>query len=577
MKRPFFKAGAFLLLAVGIFGLAFVLNQLIKDFTLHCTKRSSYTPYDVKDVTTQNSFVIIIPSYNNEEYVERNLRSVFEQQYSQYRVIYIDDCSTDGTYAKALECTQKFQKESKVTLIRNQKNQKALYNLYYAIHSARDNEIAVIVDGDDWLPTPHVLRNLNRYYNDENVWMTYGQYITYPVYARGKCRKPFLGALERGKVRKKPFFTRESDFLFSHLRTFYAGLFKRIVMKDLLYEGHFYPISYDLAIMLPMLEMAREHAVFIPEIMYVYNRENPLSDDKLRLNQQKFFDRQIRSLPAYPPLTEHPKLGIKEADKTSADLFVFSKDRPMQLFTFLESLYKHANHFDKIYVYYKTSDSTFDEGYKLLSQSYPNVIFHKDSKDGVTFNDFFANLFTTNSKEHIVFAEDQLVLKDTVDLKNAISLLEQTGAYGFFFHLGLNISELPPNLTPVGKSCFIWQFSLGQNDWGRSNNFCMSLYRKKDVQNYLSYMTFATVEELLGKWRKGLEIGGLGLCYSDSRVLELPMQVTRIENGEKILLYTEKQLNDRFLEGLKIDIEPLFQFQNREPAIEFYPLFIDRK
>lgn len=568
------KAGGFILLAVLVLLAALAAKQLTKDFTLHCTKHSSYEPCDLNDVTVQNSFVIIIPSYNNEEYVEKNLSSVFEQKYSNYRVIYIDDCSIDATHEKALECIQRHHGGDKVTLIRNQKNQKALYNLYYAIHSCNDNEIVILLDGDDWLPSSLVLRELNRYYNDENVWMSFGQYITYPVYNRGKCRKPFLAALERGKVRKKPYFTKESDFLFSHLRTFYAGLFKRIKMKDLLHEGHFYPVSWDLAMMLPMLEMARHHAVFIPEIMYVYNRENPLSDDKLRLRQQKLMEQQIRSLPAYAALTDHPKFGVQENEKMAADLVIISKDRPMQLFSFLESLYKYATNFDQIYVYFKATDHTFAKGYRVVQNYFPKVIFQQEEE--TEFEDFLAKVFEPSSKDYIVFAEDKLILKDMVDLRSAITLLEQTGAYSFLFHLGLNISELPATIIPVGKGCFIWPFSMGQEDWVRSNNFHMSLYRKQDVEQYLNFMTFTTADEFCSKWQKSLEIGGLGLCYKDSRVVEAPMRITRVESGEKITLYTDRELNDRLLEGLKIDIFPLYQYENEELAIEFYPLFTHR-
>ena len=42
-----------------------------------------------------NKFTIITPSYNNVEWVEFNLASVLNQTYSNYRVMYIDDASTD--------------------------------------------------------------------------------------------------------------------------------------------------------------------------------------------------------------------------------------------------------------------------------------------------------------------------------------------------------------------------------------------------------------------------------------------------------------------------------------------------
>ena len=45
----------------------------------------------------QNKFIIIIASYNNEEWVEYNLASIINQTYDNYHVMYVDDCSTDKT------------------------------------------------------------------------------------------------------------------------------------------------------------------------------------------------------------------------------------------------------------------------------------------------------------------------------------------------------------------------------------------------------------------------------------------------------------------------------------------------
>ena len=38
--------------------------------------------------------------------------------------------------------------------------------------------------------------------------------------------------------------------------------------------------------MLPMLEMARERAVYIPEVLHVYNRANAINVDKQKQKQQ---------------------------------------------------------------------------------------------------------------------------------------------------------------------------------------------------------------------------------------------------------------------------------------------------
>ena len=45
----------------------------------------------------EKKFVVFISSYNNESHVNKNLLSVANQKYSNFRVIYINDKSTDNT------------------------------------------------------------------------------------------------------------------------------------------------------------------------------------------------------------------------------------------------------------------------------------------------------------------------------------------------------------------------------------------------------------------------------------------------------------------------------------------------
>ncbi|MFS8507183.1 MAG: glycosyltransferase [Candidatus Babeliales bacterium] len=51
----------------------------------------------MKTIWLKSKFVIIICSYNNQQWVEQNLDSVFNQTYTNYRVIYINDNSIDHT------------------------------------------------------------------------------------------------------------------------------------------------------------------------------------------------------------------------------------------------------------------------------------------------------------------------------------------------------------------------------------------------------------------------------------------------------------------------------------------------
>ncbi|MBI2743410.1 MAG: glycosyltransferase family 2 protein [Chlamydiales bacterium] len=252
-------------------------------------------------VLEEKPFVIVIPSYKNSSFCEKNLRSVFEQKYKNYRVIYIDDCSPDDTFAKAKDLVEKSGQQERFTLIRNEKNRGALSNFYHAIHTCRDNEIIVALDGDDFLAHDEVLVKLNRIYSKGDVWMTYGNYLDYPTYKQSvvSCKKIPDKVVKQNSFRKAPWVS-------SHLRTFYAGLFKQIKYDDLLYQGNFYPMAGDLAMMFPLLEMSGRHAQFVSDILYLYNRTNPLNDHKVNFALQEQCANAIRASLPYQPLKSLP-------------------------------------------------------------------------------------------------------------------------------------------------------------------------------------------------------------------------------------------------------------------------------
>jgi hypothetical protein len=61
-----------------------------------------------------------------------------------------------------------------------------------------------------------------------------------------------------------------------------------------------------------MLEMASGHFQFIEEVLYLYNRTNPLSEHlNNRLVLRNSYDRYVRSLPSYQPLEQPPYLPVE--------------------------------------------------------------------------------------------------------------------------------------------------------------------------------------------------------------------------------------------------------------------------
>ncbi len=67
-------------------------------------------------------------------------------------------------------------------------------------------------------------------------------------------------------------------------------------------EGNFYEISYDQAMMLPLLEMAGKRSKYIPEVTYVYNVSNPNAVNKTKAKKQHDYMLEIRQKQKYSKL-----------------------------------------------------------------------------------------------------------------------------------------------------------------------------------------------------------------------------------------------------------------------------------
>lgn len=248
------------------------------------------------DELPEKPMVIIVPSYKNIQWYEQNLSSIFMQDYTNYTVVYVDDCSPDGTADAVENYVIAHQQESRFQLVRNLERVGAMANLYGAIHACQDHVIAVLLDGDDFLAHPNVLKQLNEVYSQGNIFFTHGTLKEYPWGHVAWCEPVPPEVIKNGTCRqfKCP----------SHLRTFYVWLFKKIRLQDFLYKGEFLKMAWDMAIMFPLVEMAEERHAFIKEVNYIYNMSNVINDNKVDPALQNALDKLIRNRPTYKRLQD---------------------------------------------------------------------------------------------------------------------------------------------------------------------------------------------------------------------------------------------------------------------------------
>lgn len=262
----------------------------------------TYISLSIKYLNANHKFNIIIPSYSNSKWFKNNLDSVFSQTYTNYHIYYIDDHSPDNTAQLVENYIKEKNMESKVTLIKNNKRKHAMYNRYKAINMCAANSIIVMLDGDDWLAHPQVLETLNKKYLDKNVWMTYGQYLIFPSLKPGSSYGLKLGQAIPIDILIKNTI-RKNKIIPTHILTFYAGLFHKINVDDLKYNGSFLQMAHS-AFIYPIVEMAGIHCLFIPEYMYIYNKATGINDHTVNRELQKKLSNLIKDRKRYKPINK---------------------------------------------------------------------------------------------------------------------------------------------------------------------------------------------------------------------------------------------------------------------------------
>jgi glycosyltransferase involved in cell wall biosynthesis len=96
--------------------------------------------------TAQPLFSVLIANYNNGEYLEACLQSIFSQTYTNWEIVIVDDGSTDNSH----RIYAKYINHAQIRIFRNDKNEGCGFTKRECVKRAR-GEICGFVDPDDAL------------------------------------------------------------------------------------------------------------------------------------------------------------------------------------------------------------------------------------------------------------------------------------------------------------------------------------------------------------------------------------------------------------------------------------------
>jgi glycosyltransferase involved in cell wall biosynthesis len=275
----------------------------------------------------QLPFVFIIPSYNNSKWVKKNIMSVINQEYYNWRAIFVDDCSEDNTFEKAKKLVNNYKLNNSFLFINNTTRKYQTHNRYVAYMSCQPEEICVFVDGDDWLAHDSVLKILNDEYTKHNLLVSYGQFAYFDnnriTVVSGKYEFP------KDIVQNNSY--RKYNWISQHLRTVKAEVLQSVPMYQLQDDkGEWLTKCSDMAEMFGALEHSNGRHKNIGSLLYIYNKDSSVTRPNSYYNDStKDRDKLINYIRSHP---------IPDVKNIATDQFVEFNKLPVIAYT---ADYKH--------------------------------------------------------------------------------------------------------------------------------------------------------------------------------------------------------------------------------------------
>lgn len=132
-------------------------------------------PIEKKDY----KFTILIPNYNNAQWLDKCLKSVLNQTYKNYEIIFVDDMSEDDSISIAKRL---LRPQDKLIELKSKRYNGGARNA--GIVEANSDYI-VCLDSDDWLANNKVLENINKHlFNEDVLFLGFQQTKNNQLYAQ---------------------------------------------------------------------------------------------------------------------------------------------------------------------------------------------------------------------------------------------------------------------------------------------------------------------------------------------------------------------------------------------------------
>ena len=117
---------------------------------------------------------VIVPNYNHANYLRKRLDSIYGQTYGKFRVLLLDDCSSDDSREILSEYAERYPEIT--TTLFNKENSGNVFRQWARGIGAAESDIIWIAESDDYCD-PDFLEKLVPFFRDEAVMLAYAHSV----------------------------------------------------------------------------------------------------------------------------------------------------------------------------------------------------------------------------------------------------------------------------------------------------------------------------------------------------------------------------------------------------------------
>ena len=232
------------------------------------------------------SLTYIVPIYDVSAYIEKSVRSLLEQSYSNIEYIFINDCSSDDSEIKLCRIIEEFpERRNKIKVITNEQNLGSATTRNIGLDMARGKYV-MFADSDDWISCDYVESMVHQIESgsDDIVYCDYfesydnNEKLINQDYGvdNVECIRSMLGGGMHGSTCNKIY---RRSFLFKSKQRFVEG-------SDL-----FEDVSWNIRLFACTTKIS-----YIPKAFYHYVQYNSNSIIKSMASSEKKRDRAMQRI-----------------------------------------------------------------------------------------------------------------------------------------------------------------------------------------------------------------------------------------------------------------------------------------